>query len=209
MGNGSRPGPVDSVANPVRLDDGTQARIASPSPGPVGLDAQSGGPSQARPSLGDQVVTFPRRRVGERVGDGECFALADRALRGAGAKSASDYGRVTPDADYVWGQAVAVADLRPGDIIQFRNYRYDRTVVVQDGNTRRTNTDFQTRPHHTAVVDSVDGDGAVTVLEQNVPRRGSVTRNQLFFTDVNTQDGNTTTTITVQGTVWFYRPEAR
>jgi hypothetical protein len=215
MGNGHTPGPVDTSERPPRLDDGTSARIGSPHPGPVGLDARSGAhsPGTAVPvsaaNMADQIVAYPTGQYGKRVGDGECFTLTDRALRAAGAKSAADYGRITRNGDYVWGRDVDLSDLKPGDVIQFRSYRYDREIVTQDGNRRTTNTDFQERPHHTAIVESVDGNGAVTVLEQNVPHHGPVRRNQLFFTAGTTTSGGATTTIRVQGTVWFYRPQLR
>lgn len=160
--------------------------------------------------MAEQILSLPRRRRGERVGDGECFTLADRALRGAGARSAGDYGSVTPDADYVWGTSIAASQLRPGDIIQFRDYRYDREVVTEtsDGATD-TVQDFQEREHHTAIVESVGANGAVTVLEQNSPDGAPVTRNQLFLSGGTTTSGRTRTTITVRGQVWCYRPQAR
>lgn len=43
-------------------------------------------------------------RKGTKVGSGECFDLADQALKDAGAKSAGDYGPVTPESDYRWGK---------------------------------------------------------------------------------------------------------
>lgn len=192
------------------IDPGTSARIDSPPPGPIGLDAKGGTPKQDQPNIADQIVSFSRRRRGERVGDGECFTLADRALRTAGARSTADYGTVTPDADYVWGTQISLSDVRPGDVIQFRGYRYDREVETRnaDGSTT-TKTDFQERPHHTAIVERVDGNGVITVLEQNSPDGSPVARNQLFFAGSTSTRGNRTTTITVQGTVWFYRPQAR
>jgi hypothetical protein len=36
-----------------------------------------------------------------------------------------------------------------------------------------------------------------------------VVRTQLFFSSGTTTSGNTTTTVRVSGTFWFYRPEAR
>ena len=88
--------------------------------------------------------------------------------------------------------------------------RYDREIVVDnpDG-SGSTNTDFQERPHHTVVVESVDGNGAVTVLEQNAPPGSPVRRTQLFFADSTTTSGRRRTTVRVQGTLWFYRPQAR
>jgi hypothetical protein len=151
------------------------------------------------------VVTFARGKLGERVGRGECFDLADRALRNAGAKSAADFGSVADDADYVWGRPVSLSDVRPGDIIQFRDYRYDRTVET----STREDTDFQERPHHTAIVERVDGGGALTVLEQNAPDGSPGRRTQLFFSDANSTSGGKKTTIKVQGTLKFYRPQPR
>ena len=40
-------------------------------------------------------MAFATQRMGTRHGDGECFTLADDALKKAGAKSAADFGKVT------------------------------------------------------------------------------------------------------------------
>ena len=201
---------ANDLGDPIRIDPGTSARIESPTPGPVGLDAKGGTPKQTQASMADQIVGFPRRHRGERVGDGECFTLADRALRNAGARSARDYGDVSPNVDYVWGTSVNLSDLRAGDVIQFRGYRFDREIVAHnaDGSTTTTN-DFQERPHHTAIVESVGANGAVIVLEQNSPAGSPVVRNQLFLSGGTREGGGQSTTITVQGTFWFYRPQAR
>ena len=209
MGNGTRPGPIGGESDPHHVDEGTLSRIGSPAPGAIGLDAKGGTAKGSSASIPEQILSFARRRRGERVGDGECFALADTALRGAGAKSAADYGTVSPDADYVWGQSVTLANLQPGDVVQFRGYRYDREVVTEETNGTRTETDFQERPHHTAIVDRVEAGGRVTVLEQNAPPGSPVTRVVLFFSSGTTSSGRTTTTITVQGSAVFYRAEAR
>ncbi len=50
-----------------------------------------------------------------------------------------------------------------------------------------TTTDFQERPHHSAIVEKVEAQGAITALEQNVPDGGPGQRSQLFFSDVNTK----------------------
>lgn len=194
----------------LQIDDGTLARTESPLPGPIGLDAPSGSGTHSAPAMSVKIVGYARRQSGTRVGNGECFTLADRALTGAGAKSASDFGTVTRDADYVWGTTVALADLQPGDVIQFRGYRYDRDVTIQnsDGSTT-TESDFQERPHHTAIVERVGANGAVTVLEQNAPDGSPVRRSQLFFTSTTIDENRRSTTIKVQGTFWFYRPQPR
>ena len=209
MGNGQIPGSTDDFGGALELDDGTGARTESPPPGPIGLDAPSGGGTTSA-GIADRIVGFARRQRGNRVGDGECFSFADRALSTAGARSAGDYGDVTPNTDYVWGSTVSLSGLQPGDVIQMRDYRFDREVSVNnpDG-SGSTDSDFQERPHHTVIVESVDGNGAVTVLEQNAPRGSAVRRSQLFFTNTTTTAGRRTTTIRVQGTFWFYRPQAR
>jgi hypothetical protein len=192
------------------LDDGTLARTDSPVPGPIGLDAPSGGGTHSQPAMSTRIVGFARRQSGSRVGDGQCFALADHALTRAGAKTASDFGTITHDADYVWGTPVALSDLQPGDIIQLRDYSFDRETTVEDPDgSSQTRTETQGRPHHTAIVERVGSNGAVTVLEQNAPERSPVRRSTLFFTTGTTTEGRTTTTITVHGTFWFYRPQPR
>jgi hypothetical protein len=191
------------------LDDGTLARIGSPPPGPIGLDSKAGNAKQNRASMADRIVSYASRQRGERVGDGECYTLVNRALRAADAKTAADHGPVSPDADYVWGASVALADLQPGDVIQFRDYTYERVTVTDDDSGTTTDEHAEDRPHHTAIVQSVGSGGAVTVWEQNAPEGSPVRRTQLFFTSGTTTSGNTTTRISVRGTFWFYRPEAR
>jgi hypothetical protein len=203
------PGSANEFGGAIEIDDGTNARTEALPPGTIGLDAPSGGGTAAA-GIADRIVGFAKRQRGSKVGNGECFAFADRALTTAGAKSASDYGTVTPDADYVWGSSVSLADLQPGDVIQMRDYRFDREVEVNnpDG-SGSSDRDFQERPHHTVIVESVDGNGAVTVLEQNAPKGTAVRRSQLFFKDSETTAGRKKTKIKVQGTFWFYRPQTR
>jgi hypothetical protein len=208
MGNGHIPGSANEIGGEFEIDDGTNARTETPPPGPIGLDAPSGGGTSA--GIADRIVGYARRKRGAKVGNGECFTFADAALSTAGAKSASDYDTVTPDADYVWGSSVSLTNLQPGDVIQMRDYRFDREVDVNnpDG-SGTTDTDFEERPHHTAIVESVDGNGAVTVLEQNAPKGSAVRRSQLFFKDSETTAGRKKTKIKVQGSFWFYRPQAK
>jgi hypothetical protein len=208
MSNGHCAAPINDLGDPIRIDPGTSACTESPTPEPIGLDAKGGTPKQTQASMADQIVGYPRRHYGNHVGDGQCFTLADRALRGAGARSAADFGQVTPDANYVWGTSVALGDVRPGDIVQFRDYHYLKRVDIEDDSGSSFHEEEGGRPHHTAIVERVDGNGAITVLEQNF--EGSpVRRSQLFFTSGTTTSGNQKTTITVIGTFWFYRPQTR
>ena len=192
--------------------------------------------ADGQPSLGQQVHTWANNRLAQQVGDGECFALADQALRASGARSAADYGQVTANADYVWGTAVQMVDVQTGDVLQFRNYSVTVEVTVtstktfHDGSTEETEetrTETYTRPHHTAIVSAKLSGGQLRVLEQNAPPRGSSTpervvrSNEIHTTGSSStetsvrqeSDGTvrieTTTTITVSGTIRAYRPQAR
>lgn len=208
MGNGLLPGPANGPGSP-HIDEGTLPRAGTPPPGSVGLDSK-GGKGAPQQSLSDRVLAFARQRIGQVHGDGECFTLADDALRNAGAKSAADFGQVGPDLDYVWGPAVTRATLQPGDIIQMRDYRAEITTNTDhpDGSSE-SDSKSEDRPHHTAIVESVGAGGTVTVLEQNFPDGSAVTRNVLHLTDATSSSGGTTTTVTVTGKMWFYRPQAR
>ena len=208
MGNGKSPSGID-LDTPGPIDDGTSARIGSPAPGPIGLDSKGGGAKQSQPSMAERIVSYARRNRGDRVGDGECYTLVNRALSAASAKTARDFGPVSPDADYIWGTSVTLAELQPGDVIQFRDYTFKRVDVTDDDSGTTTDESEGDRPHHTAIVQSVDGNGAVTVWEQNAPDGSPVTSTQLYFTSRTTTSGSRTTRITVRGTFWFYRPEAR
>ena len=118
-----------------------------------------------------------QEKVGKKaVGDGECFALVDMALKSAGAKSAEDFGKVTRNSDYIWGHAVGLDHIRPGDVLQFRNHVVKVRTETDTAWKERT----YTRPYHTAVVVAVEGDGSVIVVEQKVkPDPKKVTRMSL------------------------------
>jgi hypothetical protein len=187
-------------------------------------------------TLGQKVQTFAVNHVAQQVGSGECFDLADQALRSAGARSAADYGAVTDDADYQWGNSVQLANVEPGDVLQFRDYEVTREVVVtttktfRDGSTDETEQTTSTvygRPHHTAILSAKLTGGRLRILEQNAPPIGSstlerVVRSREIETTGSTNTTNavrqesdgvvtieTTTTITVTGTIRAYRPQAR
>jgi hypothetical protein len=210
MGN-HRPGqPQTQLANPQNR--GTLTQTQPRSPGPTGINtATTGGATAA--AMSSKIVQFAQSRVGQKVGDGECFALADEALRGAGASSAANYGQITPDADYKWSsQQVSPADAKPGDIIQFRNFKVTTTIVRADGSWSE---DWTERPHHTAVVVSNDGSGNLTVLEQNVSMgavggqaQKTVRQNRITTASGTSKVGNDTATATITGRIVVYRPVA-
>src|SRR3954468_17174099 len=84
------PGSANEFGGAIEIDDGTNARTETPPPGPIGLDAPSGGGTSAA-GISDGILGFARRKRGARVGNGECFTFADTALSNAGARRASDY----------------------------------------------------------------------------------------------------------------------
>lgn len=186
--------------------------------------------------LSDSVVEFARARLRQRVGTGECFDLVDRALKNAGARTASDYGTITADADYEWGSEVQLLSAQPGDILQFRNHEIVvKTVITtlekdaRGGWKERTNTKTRTfkRGHHTAIIKTNNGGGVLTVYEQHVKPLGAVVQeNRLYITNSSmsaptkvltkhTKGGpvnvevRETTTVSVSGTIWVYRPVAK
>src|SRR4029450_7027614 len=116
---GHTPGSANEFGGAIEIDDGTNVRTETPLPGPIGLDAPSGGGTSAA-GIAAGILGGAKGQRGNKVGNGECFAFADTALSTSGAKSASDYGTVTPDADYVWGSSVSLKDLQPGDVIHMR-----------------------------------------------------------------------------------------
>jgi hypothetical protein len=122
------------------------------------------------------------------------------ALQSAHAKTTDAFGVSGPDADYVWGDlalrvtatggtpTVEVGDLsavRPGDIVQFRNYLQSNGLNA---------------PHHTAIVEQNLGGGQFLVLQQNFGQDGVphvVRRDMLDLSQMT------------QGTVWDYHPVPR
>jgi hypothetical protein len=131
---------------------------------------------------------------------------------------------------------VQLANVQPGDVLQFRDYEVTREVVVtttktfRDGSTQeteQTTTTVYGRPHHTAILSAKLTGGRLRILEQNAPPIGSSTKERVVRSreidttgSTNTtsavrqeSDGvvtiETTTTITVTGTIWAYRPQPR
>ena len=87
MGHGTAPAGTDPD-DLAPIDDGTSARIGSPTPDPIGLDARNnGGTAAARKAFANDVVSYVHHKRGSRVGNGQCFTLVDRALRGGRARS--------------------------------------------------------------------------------------------------------------------------
>jgi hypothetical protein len=196
------------------------------------------GNTQQSLTIGQKVVTYARGKLGRFVGPrGECSDLADAALKDAGASRLADLQTVTEDGDYVWGDEVQPKDAAPGDIIQFRDFVMTKTTTTltitkdsrQTTTARATQEETVKRPHHTAIVESNNGDGSMTILEQNIQRPGStklvkkVFRNTMRWKDSSDRpvkkltqakgggsvEVTTTVSYSVEGTIWVYHPKAK
>jgi len=175
-------------------------------------------------ALPDDLVAWSVKRIDTKIGDGECWTMLETALKDCGGKTSTQImGKVGPDDDYIWG--APVKDLRRdvivGDILQFRNFAWeDRTEVKTthpDGSWETGGTTVERRPHHTALVEAVVGQGVVDVLEQNVPGGDPIHRKRLHIVSFlgpkvkkalpNGDVVETTPNHRVTGTVWVYHPQ--
>jgi len=150
--------------------------------------------------LGARVLKYAKESTGTKVGDGECATLALKALESAGAKTTADYKVTGEDGDYKWGTLVEKhADVRPGDIVQFRDVKLvSKTVTALPGGGTRTSTRTQVMGHHTAIVSANAGNGKFKVLEQNVGD-DEKTRKTVRESDLDLS-------AKTEGKVWIYRP---
>lgn len=170
--------------------------------------------------LSQKISNAAKAKVGSKAVDGgkekggiDCFALVDEVLKSHGAKSAADFGTVTPTADYVWGVEVKLKDIQPGDILQFRDHSVTvRTQTLGEFKWETTSEQGPSkRPHHTAIVVEVRNDGSVVVVEQNVkPKPDRVTQNVIPWLEEGEETKRDSIKerriITVKGTAKAYRP---
>ncbi|MBN9521339.1 hypothetical protein J0H58_22930 [bacterium] len=161
----------------------------------------------ALPALNAAVLEFARKNLGEQVGDGECWTLANDALVAAGGKSSPAYRDHPAKGDSVWGvgvYGVTVKDGKatedatdgklvplPGDIVQFRDAKFA-------GARAGGGTYSMTAPHHTAVVAAASPDGkTLMVLHQNWAGKRTVGEATIKLNDLK------------EGWVRIYRPQPR
>jgi hypothetical protein len=141
----------------------------------------------AIPPLNQKVLAFARAHKGQQVGDGECWTLADAALKAAGARRPGS-GGLGP---FAFGRLLGPRETAlPGDIAQFSKARFQ-------GKTNRGFVYGYVMDRHTAIIASVKGT-RITVLHQNFGERdgGKIVRR----TPINLADRK-------QGTVQIYRPQ--
>jgi hypothetical protein len=172
----------------------------------------AGDSSDALPELNKKVKQYVDARVGKpRVGTNkECFDLADLALKSAGAKTASHFGKVVQEADYVWGKLTDLKDVLPGDIIQLRDYQATlaRDYKLAAGQSINgmmfagwKQVDVIKHEHHTSIVSAKEGTAKLLVVEQKVtdPETGKlsemVRKNVLYVRDAQFTQGPETITV--------------
>ncbi|MGZ0172658.1 MAG: CHAP domain-containing protein [Planctomycetales bacterium] len=102
-----------------------------------------------------KVVNFAADNIGKKIGRGECWDLADQALRAAGAEHPKGY---------TFGDRIPLNEIQPGDILQFTSARFDEPGYWT----------IMGMPNHTAVVHAV-GDTRAFILQQNFDGQRHVT----------------------------------
>ncbi len=92
-----------------------------------------------------KIVEFAVQNMGKKIGDGQCWGLANLAYRHAGIRHRGGY---------VWGRRIhwQTEGVRPGDIIQFANARYPYAYTDEN---------------HTAIILKVAGRSSVKVAHQH------------------------------------------
>lgn len=164
--------------------------------------------------------------LNKRVAAGECWDLADRALRQAGARSSTTTGR---DDNYDWGTPVnPVQAVIAGDVLQFRDHTIKTTVTTRYPDQSSESTfEIIARPHHTAIVAANQGAKGLEILEQNLFPGTPVQRNVLHLVSgvIKTESKTisesdpegkrrlvpvvVTTMVEVRGRVWAFRAQAK
>jgi hypothetical protein len=125
------------------------AASCAPKPGVTSSAAvfrpQSGNPAP-------RIAAFCIAQKGRKVGNGECWTLADEAFRSAGARR--------PGSDMrVWGRRVDPAKeiIKPGDVLEFQGARFSDGIITGSA--------------HTAVVVRGGSQEGFTIAEQNWGRK--------------------------------------
>ncbi len=168
------------------------------------------------PTLNQKVLDFCNTNRGSSVGTGECWDLAELALADAGARTSTQIMGPTAvsraNADYIWGTPTTLRDIKPGDIIQYKNFVVDTDVTAADGSGYDQQTSL---PHHTAIVAEVYPRGKVKVWEQNNLRNNRppllriVIQNTIHLKSVNyTDPAGNRIQVQKRGRIKIYRPSA-
>lgn len=132
------------------------------------------------PELNKEIFKYVKSVKGTKVDRGECWDLANQALKLVDA----DW-----DKAYVYGDKIdpQTDPIYPGDLIQFENVK----IKYTEGNT--TYTELMT--HHTAIIYKVVQKGIYEIAHQNTQFSGR----KVGISSLNLNH-------IVQGKIYFYRP---
>jgi len=128
-----------SLDNDIARYEANVQPFETPPPEVLSLCAKKYGPA---------IVAFAESNLGRRVGDGECWTLANEAMKNA---------KTAPVIGYNFGAKISLDQVMPGDILQFTSAKF------KTGNGWKS----AGAPNHTAVVHSRIGAQNIRVLEQN------------------------------------------
>ncbi len=161
----------------------------------------------------ESVVKYARDKKHHKVGNGECWTLAEEALKKAGAQTSRDiHGKdLGKTVDYVWGDLVTLGTAAPGDIIQFlAGFSFVKRTDNADG-AWREETWGPVQKHHTAIVDEVIVPGvALRILHQNWSKKKKVVHDECYFKDRSwTGASGEKNKVTAYGKANIYRPRKR
>ena len=148
----------------------------------------------------EKVVEYAKSQVGKQVGNGECWTLANEAMKSAGTKSSFNFTDTPNKGDYVWGtltygldggkETGTLKDVKPGDVVQFRDTKFSG----KKGNGTYT----MTASHHTALVLKADKDAkTITIVHQNWSGKKTVAEATLALGDLK------------EGWIKVYRPQPK
>jgi hypothetical protein len=109
------------------------------------------------PELNQKIIDFVKANLNKKVGEGECWDLAAKALNKSGAKW---------DNHYAFGKEVDIRQecIYPGDIMQFEGVeiKYEKKGVFYR----------EELEHHTAIIFKVNGKENFIMAEQNTNTLG-------------------------------------
>lgn len=133
------------------------------------------------PALNKKIITFVNNNMGKRIGNGECWDVASKALNETGAKW---------DKKFTFGKAINYKTdcVFAGDILQLN----DALLHVE---TSKGTHVYDEYPQHTAIVYEVKSKDVFVIADQNFGFSAKVVRTHLL--DLKTL---------AKGTVQFYRP---
>lgn len=138
---------------------------------------------------------------------GECWDLAYQGLKKAGAMTPHDLDLGI----YVWSsKIVSLEKAIPGDIIQYKEYKYESKRVNTSGKKEGytyTETVEIGLPNHTAILKAKKENGQVEVYEQNMGNKKTVHTNTYYLVAGEYESLNKKITVTVLGGKYtIYRP---